>query len=145
MKITITVSHTPTVVWGFSHVVSLKEPHKQTNTITVDLVISNSKDTGTMAARNFEVGWHSHIPVTPIERARAVVRKLVFSVHKVSLLITLWESKQVLGVLLHGQDKFGWKVGIEVTEVFEGGSLGHGTTVEDHFDIDLVLYSRSES
>ena len=31
-----------------------------------------------------------------------------------------------------------------MTEVFKGGSLGHGTAVEHHFDIDLVLYSRSK-
>ncbi len=40
--------------------------------------------------------------------------------------------------------EFQRKVGLEVTEVFKGGSLGHGTAVEGHFDIDLVLYSRSK-
>ena len=29
-------------------------------------------------------------------------------------------------------------------EVVRGGSLGHGITVPGHFDIDLVLYSRSK-
>ena len=31
-----------------------------------------------------------------------------------------------------------------MTEVFKGGSLGQGTAVVPHFDIDLVIYSRSE-
>ena len=35
-------------------------------------------------------------------------------------------------------------VGIEVTEVFKGGSIGQGTTVPAQYDIDLVLYSRSK-
>ena len=35
-------------------------------------------------------------------------------------------------------------MGIVVTEVIKGGSLGHGTVVEEDFDIDLVLYSESE-
>ena len=42
------------------------------------------------------------------------------------------------------QEDFWKEVGIEVTEVFKGGSMGHGTTVPGHFDIDLVLYSRSK-
>ena len=29
-------------------------------------------------------------------------------------------------------------------EVVKGGSMGHGTTVPGHFDVDLVLYSRSK-
>lgn len=49
-----------------------------------------------------------------------------------------------IAILYHKQAEFHRKVGIEVTEVFKGGSLGHGTAVEHHFDIDLVLYSRSE-
>ena len=32
-----------------------------------------------------------------------------------------------------------------MTEVFKGGSMGHGTTVPGKFDIDLVLYSRSKN
>ena len=42
------------------------------------------------------------------------------------------------------QKAFTQRVGIEATEVFKGGSLGHGTTVPGHYDIDLVLYSRSK-
>ena len=42
------------------------------------------------------------------------------------------------------QKAFVQRVGIEATEVFKGGSLGHGTTVPGHYDIDLVLYSRSK-
>ena len=34
--------------------------------------------------------------------------------------------------------------GITADEVFEGGSLGGGTTVPSMFDIDLVIYSRSK-
>lgn len=32
----------------------------------------------------------------------------------------------------------------KVNEVIKGGSLGHGTVVPGHFDVDLVLYSESE-
>ena len=28
-----------------------------------------------------------------------------------------------------------------MNEICEGGSLGHGTVVPGHYDIDLVLYS----
>ena len=42
------------------------------------------------------------------------------------------------------QRAFAQRVGIEATEVFKGGSLGHGTHVPGHYDIDLVLYSRSK-
>ena len=38
--------------------------------------------------------------------------------------------------------KFVDEVGIQATEVFKGGSLGQGTAVPHHYDIDLVLYSR---
>ena len=41
------------------------------------------------------------------------------------------------------QDDFKEKVGIAVSEVFKGGSLGHGTQVPQKYDIDLVLYSES--
>ena len=29
--------------------------------------------------------------------------------------------------------------------MFEGGSIGQGTTVPGHYDVDLVLYSRSKA
>ena len=29
-----------------------------------------------------------------------------------------------------------------ISEIVEGGSMGHGTTVPNEFDIDLVIYSR---
>ena len=29
----------------------------------------------------------------------------------------------------------------KVNEIWKGGSLGHGTVVPGHYDIDLVLYS----
>ena len=31
--------------------------------------------------------------------------------------------------------------GFKVNEIWKGGSLGHGTVVPGHYDIDLVLYS----
>ena len=31
-----------------------------------------------------------------------------------------------------------------VSEIVEGGSLGHGTAVLSKYDIDLVIYSRSK-
>jgi len=30
-----------------------------------------------------------------------------------------------------------------INEIFEGGSMGKGTTVLDDFDVDLVIYSSS--
>ena len=39
------------------------------------------------------------------------------------------------------QDEFKTDVGIKVSEVFKGGSLGQGTQVPFNYDIDLVLYS----
>ena len=33
-------------------------------------------------------------------------------------------------------------VDFSVTEVFKGGSMGQGTAVPRHYDIDLVLYSK---
>ena len=33
-------------------------------------------------------------------------------------------------------------VGIQVTEVFVGGSVGQGTAVPRQYDVDIVLYSR---
>ena len=41
------------------------------------------------------------------------------------------------------QHEFKKEVGIAVSEVFIGGSLGHGTQVPQKYDIDLVLYSQS--
>ena len=41
------------------------------------------------------------------------------------------------------QDEFKEEIGIAVSEVFKGGSLGHGTQVPQNYDIDLVLYSES--
>ena len=32
--------------------------------------------------------------------------------------------------------------GFNVSEIVEGGSLGHGTGIRGKFDIDLVIYSR---
>ena len=29
-----------------------------------------------------------------------------------------------------------------ISEIIKGGSLGHGTAVPGHYDIDLVIYSR---
>lgn len=29
-----------------------------------------------------------------------------------------------------------------ISEIVEGGSMGHGTTVPGEYDIDLVIYSR---
>jgi hypothetical protein len=31
-----------------------------------------------------------------------------------------------------------------ISEIVEGGSMGHGTTVPNEFDIDLVIYSRGK-
>ena len=31
---------------------------------------------------------------------------------------------------------------ISCSEIIKGGSLGHGTAVPGHYDIDLVIYSR---
>ena len=31
-----------------------------------------------------------------------------------------------------------------ISEIVEGGSMGHGTTVPGEFDIDLVIYSRGK-
>ena len=36
----------------------------------------------------------------------------------------------------------GWFV---VSEVIKAGSLGHGTAVPGHFDLDLVVYSDSKT
>lgn len=53
--------------------------------------------------------------------------------------------KRVIARVVRALQKSEFKshVGIEVTEVFKGGSMGQGTTVPGHYDIDLVLYSRS--
>ena len=42
---------------------------------------------------------------------------------------------------------FSWQTFREfnVSEIIEGGSLGHGTPVLTNYDIDLVLYSRGKS
>ncbi len=37
------------------------------------------------------------------------------------------------------------EVGIKASEIFVGGSLGQGTIVYEHYDIDLVLYSTSKT
>jgi hypothetical protein len=34
--------------------------------------------------------------------------------------------------------------GFNVSEIIKAGSMGHGTAVPGHFDIDLVLYSRGK-
>ena len=39
------------------------------------------------------------------------------------------------------QTKFG---GFNISEIWKAGSLGHGTVVPGHYDIDLVLYSRGK-
>ena len=31
-----------------------------------------------------------------------------------------------------------------ISDIIKGGSLGHGTAVLGHYDIDLVVYSRGE-
>ena len=94
-------------------------------------------------------GWNPPYPTTPIEKAKAIIGRLVLSMHKVSRIITEVAKcmcKLYVKKLRTPTQKaeFRHKVGIEVTEVFKGGSLGHSTAVEHHFDIDLVLYSRSE-
>ena len=47
--------------------------------------------------------------------------------YKLFYLISLFQQKF---------DKF------NISEVIKGGSLGHGTAVPGHYDIDLVIYSR---
>ena len=42
------------------------------------------------------------------------------------------------------QGSFKEEVGISAAEVFVGGSVGQGTAVTHHYDLDLVLYSHSE-
>lgn len=32
--------------------------------------------------------------------------------------------------------------GFNISEIVKAGSLGHGTAVQGHYDIDLVIYSR---
>ena len=34
--------------------------------------------------------------------------------------------------------------GFNISEIIKAGSMGHGTAVPGHFDIDLVIYSRGE-
>ena len=34
--------------------------------------------------------------------------------------------------------------GIAINEVIKAGSLGHGTAVPGHYDIDIVIYSSSK-
>lgn len=44
-------------------------------------------------------------------------------------------------MFLNVKAEFEHAVGIDVSEVFKGGSMGQGTTVPYNYDIDLVLYS----
>lgn len=62
-------------------------------------------------------------------------------------LTPIGEAKYVVDMLVRALHKpeFHHQVGIVVAEVIKGGSLGHGTVVEEDFDIDLVLYSDSLS
>ena len=36
------------------------------------------------------------------------------------------------------------EVGFKADEMFVGGSVGQGTTVVGHYDLDLVIYSKSK-
>ena len=42
-------------------------------------------------------------------------------------------------VSIHTQTSF---KSFNISDVIKGGSLGHGTVVPGHYDIDLVIYSR---
>ena len=42
------------------------------------------------------------------------------------------------------QGEFKDEVGLTVSEVFKGGSLGQGTQVKHKYDIDLIIYSRGK-
>ena len=35
--------------------------------------------------------------------------------------------------------------GFNISEIIKAGSMGHGTAVPGHFDIDLVIYSRGKT
>jgi hypothetical protein len=35
--------------------------------------------------------------------------------------------------------------GFNISDIIEAGSMGHGTAVPGHFDIDLVIYSRGKT
>ena len=41
--------------------------------------------------------------------------------------------------IIHFQENF---EGFNISEIIKAGSMGHGTAVPGHFDIDLVIYSR---
>jgi hypothetical protein len=43
----------------------------------------------------------------------------------------------------HRPCNFKKEVGLGKTQVFKGGSMGQGTAVPRHYDIDLVLYSET--
>ena len=56
------------------------------------------------------------------------------------LYMKYYDSKPlfVYGVVTH-KTRF---TKFNISEVLKAGSLGHGTVVPDHYDIDLVIYSR---
>ena len=45
-------------------------------------------------------------------------------------------------IMSQNPDGGGWFV---ISEVIKAGSLGHGTAVQGHFDLDLVVYSESKA
>ena len=56
----------------------------------------------------------------------------------------MFTVSQMISFLQNLQDSFQQSVGIKASEIFVGGSLGQGTIVHEHYDIDLVLYSTSK-
>jgi hypothetical protein len=56
---------------------------------------------------------------------------------------TVAMAKQAVNrIVRHIHHAFG---GFNVSEILEAGSLGDGTVVHGHYDIDLVVYSRGKA
>ena len=79
----------------------------------------------------------------PIRKAKRFVERVTTILQRVrhASIITgdinlyVWPSKQ-------GSAEA--KMGITVSDVFLGGSLGQGTRIPQHFDIDLIVFSPSK-
>lgn len=76
-----------------------------------------------------------------MDQAKAAMDTIFRTLHVSQLTIEYSVKLWCFAVMQQGEGGTG---GLVVAEVIKAGSLGHGTAVPGHYDLDIVVYSESK-